>query len=331
VLQAAPHLLEEFFAEDVELLHFALGRRQVDGNYPIAAISLQRLRQWLDLLETAGVRPSVIAPDALCLPWNTEGPWFALVDEGDSLLVRHGRYKAFSAATAEFPLLLDLADGGDEKHPVRILVNGETAVDFTSMDRPVELLPGYRNPIDALMRHYQPERSIDLLQGAYARRQDWVKYLLPWKQVAILAAVALLLGLIDSGIRINRLNHSASALEDANLQRFAEVLPNDRPTAYLDEQLQGMIRHAQAGGGNSGLFFLVGEFAQAQAAAPGLTLRTLEYRDGALLLDLTGSDLEVLEKLRNWFSGHPEARLEVQSADSGTEGVQIRLKLSAAA
>ena len=78
-----------------------------------------------------------------------------------------------------------------------------------------------------------------------------------------------------------------------------------------------------------GLLFLVQEIAQALAATPGLTLKTLQFRDGVLFLDLGGSDLQVLEKLRAWFTAHGGAKLEVQSANAGEGGVQIRLKLSA--
>jgi general secretion pathway protein L len=89
------------------------------------------------------------------------------------------------------------------------------------------------------------------------------------------------------------------------------------------------VRRARGGGADS-LFFLLQNFAQAQSATPGLTLKGLQFHDGALFLDLAGSDLQVLERLRGWFSAHPGTHLEVPTADSTAGGVQIRLKLTPA-
>jgi general secretion pathway protein L len=76
------------------------------------------------------------------------------------------------------------------------------------------------------------------------------------------------------------------------------------------------------------LFLLMQSAALGLSQTPGLTLKNAQFREGALYLDLSGTDLQVLEQLRSWFAGHRNTRLEVQTADAGESGVQIRLKLT---
>ena len=57
----------------------------------------------------------------------------------------------------------------------------------------------------------------------------------------------------------------------------------------------------------------------------------MQYREDALFLSLTGTDLGALDQLKAHFAGgRGGARLEVQSANSGEGGVQIRIRLSPA-
>jgi len=70
--------------------------------------------------------------------------------------------------------------------------------------------------------------------------------------------------------------------------------------------------------------------ADALTATPGLNAQAVQYREGALFVALVGSDLQQLEALRSWFGSKRAATLEVQSANSGSEGVQIRIKLTPA-
>ena len=63
-------------------------------------------------------------------------------------------------------------------------------------------------------------------------------------------------------------------------------------------------------------------------AAPGLSLKGIQYRDKALFVSIGGSDLQQLELLRAWFEKNSGAHLEVQSANSCADGVDIRIKVS---
>jgi general secretion pathway protein L len=328
VLQAAPFQLEGQFAEDVETLQFAIGARQADGSHPVAVIARTRLDGWLEQLRGAGIEPHVVAPEMLALPWRDDGSWFALA-ETDQVTVRTGAYSGFNAGLDDFELMLQLADAGGEPHPLHMLVTKAVSRDFTKMQRRVELLPGFNHPLEALARHYRVDSSINLLQGEYAKGESWQRYWQPWRLAAGFALAVFLGGVALNGVEAFRLYRAAVTQEAQNETQFSVVFPSEKPTAYLADQINSLVRRAQGGSAN-GLFVLTQRFAEAQTATPGLTLKSCQFHDGALYLDLTGGDLQLLEHIRDWFAQHPGVKLEVLSADSGANGVQIRLKLSVA-
>ena len=73
VLQAAPFVLEDQFAEDVDTLHFAIGARQAGRQlsrspwWPAAQVD-----EWLAPFTAARVRVAALVPDTLALPWQND-------------------------------------------------------------------------------------------------------------------------------------------------------------------------------------------------------------------------------------------------------------------
>jgi general secretion pathway protein L len=328
VLQAVPYALEDQVAEDVESLHFAVGTRLEDASHPVAILSRARLNQILLLLRANGVQPDWLVPETLALAAPTaDGAWSALAD-GDHVCVRSGLWSAFTCAAADLVEYLSLADP-DRTHPLRLHIAGNAAFDGSRLDWPVQLLPE-RNALAALATGFQPERAINLLQGSYAPRRDIERYWKPWRVAAVLLVSLIGVSLISHLADTWALSAEVARQDQANATRFQQLFPEQTRVVDLSAQLDQQIRALGAGAGSAGPLSLFEPLSQALAASPGLKLTGLQYREGALFLSMTATDLQVLENLRNWFAQRPDARLEVQSANAESGAVQIRARLSRA-
>lgn len=328
VLQAAPYILEDQLADDVDTLHFALGLRQKDGRWPVAVIARRKMDEWLRPFTERGLAPDALLPEALCLPPADGARWSALA-ENDQILVRNAAFSAFSSAPEDLELLLQLADP-DRKATLRIVVPRDVSPDFSRLGWPVELLPGFVSPLEALLQNYRPETAINLLQGRYSLKEDLQRLWQPWKASAALVAICIGLAAVLHGVSGWKLRKELQLQEDANVQRYQQVFPAETRIVDLPSQVEQQFAALKGSSGKAGMMSLMQVLAEALAAAPGLGLQSVQYREGALYAALSGNDLQQLETLRAWFASPRAAQLEVQSANSGSEGAQIRIKLSPA-
>lgn len=328
VLQAAPYALEDQLAEDVDTLHFALGPRQANGSHPVAVVARTRMDEWLQLFRESGLRPDALVPETLCLPWDDNHRWGMLAEDNLST-VRTGPFGGFACAPEDLESYLQLSDP-DGRFGLRIVLPRDFAADFTRLNRQSELLPAQGDVFETLLQQWAPERSINLLQGAYSQREDLNKLWLPWRAAAATAAVWVLFALVGEGLAAMRLGQELRAQEQRNVQRFQSLFPAETKIVDLAAQAERQYAALKGGAQAGGPLPLLEGAARALTANPGLTLQSAQFRDGALFLSLTGSDLQALESLRGWFAGRHDLALEVQSANAGSEGVQIRLKLSRA-
>src|SRR5882762_9446542 len=87
LLQLVPYALEEQLADDIDDLHFAIGRRPSDSTRtPVAVVTRALMDQWLTALKSAGLEPEAMYADSDLLPHNP-GQSVALLEE-DIVVVR---------------------------------------------------------------------------------------------------------------------------------------------------------------------------------------------------------------------------------------------------
>src|SRR6185437_8008071 len=85
--QVVPYALEEQLAEDIDELHFAIGKRAPDSSRtPVAVVARTLLDEWLTLLKSSGIEPEAMYADSDLLPVNP-GQSVALLEE-DVVVVR---------------------------------------------------------------------------------------------------------------------------------------------------------------------------------------------------------------------------------------------------
>ncbi len=325
---AVPYALEDQFAEDVETLHFAIaGSVDARGEWPVAVVAAQHMKDWLAPFHARGLVPEALIPETLALPWREDDRWTVLAEPGH-LTVRTGPTAGFGCLEEDLELFLGLAEG-ETKQALRILITHGVDADFTKLERDVELLPGLSHPLEALARHYRALQSINLLQGPFAMRRALAREWRAWKLPALLLAAVFALGAVGNGLTALALKSQVTKQEKANEERFRALFPAEQRIVDLRAQAEQQFTALSGGARAGSVLSLIDAFAAGLKAAPTLRIEGLQYREGALFLSLSGTDLAALDQLKNHFaSGQRGAQLEVQSANSGDGGVQIRVKLS---
>ena len=328
VLQAAPYALEEQLAEDVDTLHFAIGARQATGSWPMAVVAQARMAQWLAVFSERGLKPDLVLPDVLALP-VPDADRYSLLLDGDQVIVRTALDGGFVCQREDLDLCLQIADP-ERRRTLRVIVPRGEGVDLSALGRPVEPTHGFTSSLEALLQSYRQDAVINLLQGPYSTQEDWKRLWKPWRGAALMLLIALLLAAGLHGLRAWQLGRELTELEARNVTRYQQIFPSETRIVDLSTQLDQQLAALNGSGGGRKMLPLVEILGQALQAQPGLRLQTLQWREGARYAGLTGTTLDPLEQLKAWFGTARGAVLEVQSANAGAEGVQIRIRLTPA-
>ena len=175
-------------------------------------------------------------------------------------------------------------------------------------------------------------RQIDLLQGAYSRKEQYGKLWRPWRAAAALLLAVVIVSGIQHALALRSLKAEAAALGAQIEQVYKQAFPGGRvvnPRVQMEQQLK--LLRAQQGGGGSDFLGLLAQLGGVFAATPGIELVGASYRDGRLDLELTASDIQTLEKLKQQISSQGGLTVDIQSATTGADQrIQGRLRVEGA-
>ncbi|HYQ73471.1 MAG TPA: type II secretion system protein GspL, partial [Gammaproteobacteria bacterium] len=118
LLRAVPFALEEQLSDEVENLHFAVGKSMVDGAWPVVVISRSYMQGLMDAIAEAGLDVQQVVSELQAIP-AAENEISVLVD-GEVALVRNGPFSGYVADSENLGLLL-AAEPRDEEAPLPTL------------------------------------------------------------------------------------------------------------------------------------------------------------------------------------------------------------------
>jgi len=192
--QAIPYALEDQVADDIEDLHFAIGRKDKGNNYPVAIINRDTMETLHEQFEAAGLRPTELVPEILALPKldpAANGPvWSGLLD-ADKTVVRLNGNRGFATDSDTAELMLSGAGEEYEEEFARGILLYRT--DPALPEPEVADLEVETQPCDSRLQLYASGLStsprINLLQGDFSYRQQINLAWKPWRWSMVLAGV----------------------------------------------------------------------------------------------------------------------------------------------
>jgi len=322
-LKALPFMLEDSIASDVALEHLAVGPENARGETLIAISHKQLLRDLLEVFAAAGITPQRMLPDYAMLP-EVPDSWQILVS-GERAMVRCPDGTGFSTSLSRLALLLNT--GQKSK-------SGESSIAatvFRSTDTAAPALPGdwqideqlVAGPLQHLAANI-PNTSLNVLQNEFRvvqqERWNWR----PWATAAVLALVAVAIGVLETGLETVRLNRQADQLQVSMIQLAREALPDAEQIRDPQTQLLIAWRQLQNGAaGDAGFLPLLNRVSATISQEP-VTVQGIHFKDGTLTLALQGSSLQQLDNLRQQIENQG---LDASLLDARTESDSARSNL----
>ena len=322
--KSLPFMLEENLVEDVATLHFA-HQRIADDSYRVAVCRYTIMEAWQHALETHSQQSVRYLPEPMLLPWQS-GEW-TLLFEQDSTLLRDAENTGTRIESSLLPLLLSAA----ESMPSALVVYGEdrdAALAVIPPDWHDKVQWRQGNFATALLLTENPVDALDLRQGDFAPRLPVARWWGLWRNVAIVAGVALLLQLGSEFLQLRQLSAENNVLRSAIQESYRRANPKGAVVdveKQLDRQLKSLVNVS----GGVALMPFLQRVSAALAATDGVSLTTLNYSAGAreIRLNIMAPDYAAVESLRNRLAAAKlDATLESSSAAAGQVRARLRIE-----
>jgi general secretion pathway protein L len=305
--QLVPYALEEQLAEDIEELHFAIGRRQADApRVPVAVVARKLMDEWTTLLKSSGLEPEALYADSELLPQNP-GQAVALLEE-DAVVVRPPSGTVVTLPADALEEALDIALAGLEpgtggrglilytgaaewhRHATRVEAARER---FEGIQ--IQLLTG--GPLALFAQQLPNAAATNLLQGPYTPVTPHPVGWSAWRVAAMLLAGFIGLHIAGKAAELTVLKHANRRLDTSIEQVFETAMPGQPDPYEARRQMEQRLAAVRASEGSGGFMQALQALVQAHRAAPEAVLEALTFRDGALELKASAPTVESLDRL----------------------------------
>ncbi len=330
--KALPYALEDQLSEDVDELHFAF-RQGKDGKVQVAVVNEERLRQWLAPLEAEGIALRFATPDTLALPWS-ENSW-SIVIEGDRAVVRTGETEGFVSEREGLEDFLAAVLETREEPPERIHVwycsDNSEPLHWPDHAPALETHPCNGGLLDVASTSWAPEKSINLLQGAFSADLELAKHLKPWRWAAGLLVIWFGIMSAQQLIEKQRLETKVNAAKEQMVSLYRQTFPEARKVPNPRVQMEQKLKALKGGAGQSDSDFLslLAASAPAVSADGKTTLEGINFRRGKLTFQLSAKSLGELESLKEKLAQSPKLDAELLAADSSGGKATGQIRISA--
>lgn len=327
IVQAIPYALEEQLAENVENLHFALGKREPQsGNLAVAVIARSKMDTYLEQLgNTGGIMPRVLMPDILAVPKPADG--WGILYLNDIVLVRTDLHAGFAIEPdcLNTALQMALIEEANPPEQITIFSGTESAATLPDLGIPVTEKTHEQGVLAWLAQGLIDNNPLNLLQGNYSSQSSSLR---PWLLTAILL---LLWGGLYAGqqwIEYQQLSQQRQALNTQIKKIYRDTFPEARkivnPRVQMEQRLKALRAQLANSTTDENFLYILNKISTPRT--PGFNLKRIDYRQGRFDIQLEVVNLQALENLKQQLS-NLGLTVKIQSAISRNKLIKSRLQI----
>lgn len=294
---AAPYMLEDELAQDVEQLFFAFSEQKTNeqgNNCFLAAVERKQLSQWQQWLADAEIFCKVMVPDALALPLIDDHVTAVMLDE--QILMRLGSWHLMSFEENAWPIISAQITQNEADTKT---IQSYSALGNIPNELPIEFLPE-ELPLAILANNVSTK--FNLLQGEFQVKEKRSATLTNWLWVAGVAGLALVLNFALKGVELYQLSNQQAAIEEEIVASYKKAFPATKrvKVSTIRSQLKRKLAEVGNSGESAGFLPLLVNLEPALASVPEIKPQTLKF-DGKrkeVRMQATAKDYQYFEKLK---------------------------------
>ncbi|MEK7991931.1 MAG: type II secretion system protein GspL [Thiotrichaceae bacterium] len=328
LIQAMPYILEEQLAQDVDMLHFAIGTPR-DKDVAVAVISHETMQTCLQAFNQQNSLPTVILPEMLALPYHGESTWSVMLWE-EKVIVRTGESAGFSIELGNISALLQTQTTLPEKiHVFSSPQNEALLTTLHGLGVNVEQHSHSEPTLAWFLRSLKSHHPLNLLQNKYLPQNKVTSLWKTLRPTIILASILAIILIGQIWFDVQKLSQQHEQFSQQINQLYRKTFPEARKIVNARAQMEQKLHVFQQQNRQPvALSFLqlLKSISPTLAQAKDFQLKRLDYRHGNFDLQITIADLQALENLKQQLT-RQDFQVEINSAVSQNDFVKSRLRI----
>jgi len=304
IKMAAPYMLEDELAQDVESLFFAYHALKTDAeghNCHIVAVDREQMQQWLSWLSTANIKTKILLPDVLAMPTAADGATAIMLDE--QVLLRLSQWQGLVIDKAHWPIVAGtLVNNSDEEQQQldEFVLNAYSPLPEAESTLAINAMPE-ELPL-ALLAENLPGQKFNLLQGEFQLKEKSSPVARSWYWAAGVAGVALLLNIGLKVGYLTQLNNQQEALEQQIVSSYKKAFPQSKKVrvATIRSQLKRKLQEVGDSSQSDGFLVMLTKVQPAFSKVPQLKPESVKF-DGKrqeLRMQASASDYQYFDRFK---------------------------------
>lgn len=318
--QAAPFMVEELLAQDVEELFFAYGQLPDDEtghNCYLAGVAKAQLMAWQTWLQEAKIKTDTMIPDALALPYTHE-KW-SLISLGDQVLVRQGLWQAMCLDENTFNHAMSQWQNDEN-----ITLANYSPFEFTQRTLACAVEPQEEELPLALLAQHADAAPVNLLQGEFQVKLKKSNNKQHWLIAASIAGFALFAHLAYTGLTLYKVNQEQQAIEQTIVATYKKAFPDAKrvKVTTVRSQMNRKLAELGAGGQDASFLNLLNKVQPAFASVPQIKPESVKYdgKRNEIRLTAVAQNYQAFDQFK---AALEKLQLEVNIGSQNNQGQQV--------
>ncbi len=328
LIEALPFALEEQLIDDVHELHFAIGPYQTNSHVPVAIVAQKKLTEWITLFKQYDITPRALYSAVFLLPF-VENNWsVSLLQE--AFTVRQSKYQGFCGEQINLSNMLEFALESASEKPECINIDS-TIENFPEINHTkFESITIHSTSLSEqswLEKFPQWTTStfgINLLQNKYQPKHKASETKKIWIGAACAFAAWILLAFLGELVSFFILNHETNRTETAINQIYKKNFPQATSVVSPRERMTNKLSSLEEQANKNYFLVLLAKVGQPLMQSSQVHLKTMDFRDGQLTLEVTAAQFSDLDKLHLALT---QQGLKVKQQNATVAGTQVKASI----
>jgi general secretion pathway protein L len=322
LLQALPFALEEKLIDEVDTLHFAIANNITSGLTPAAVVAKKNMDAWLTLCNEFELVPSSLYSAVFALPY-AEKNWTVGI-ESDTCTIRQTEFTGFATEQNNLVLLLDLAIKETSAKPECIhIYNTQTALPEINIESTVvnEIALTEQAFLEKIPLWLDAQPAINLLQGQYRAKRKTSEIKKIWLRTGYLALLWIGLVFFSNLVSFFILHHETTRQNGDITAIYKKNFPNAVSMVAPRERMESKLAALTNQANKNYFLVLLAKVSETFAHTSGLHLKSMDFRDDRLNLELTAAKFDDLDNFNKTLT---QQGLKVKQQNASITGTEVK-------